>query len=358
MLRASASNEEGDEVAVATEAEEKTPQSDTVVSPRLSVRDYHAAHRARFGSPTRSPAASTAPSDHELEDGQVDYDSDHEFVGRSPLPAHAAPVRTPCPFPTSPSALRHAPPLPSRDDAEEREVGVITNPLDKVQEQQVAVEDAAVVYTAAARRSDRREYGFEPHPRGSHNLLASEDLSAYAAGPAAQTADEVVARDALRERYLSPLAFSVFDYRTRLFEQRSGRSVPAIRGIPIVRGPQETEAQYEALFQRWCEEVRHLPSLSTLQDSWSKDDVLIERRLRFDFAKLKARRQLPPGYRPRVDWFEAPSSVQNRLSALQSQNSALQSRVDRLQAQLDLLMQMQRPAPGYPAYPSAVPYPP
>ncbi|RLN72601.1 hypothetical protein BBJ28_00025937 [Nothophytophthora sp. Chile5] len=266
VQRASASNEQGDEVAVATEAEEKTPQSDTVVSPRLSVRAYHAAHRARFGSPTRSPAASAAPSDHELEEGQVEYDSNHDFIGRSPLPAHTAPVRTPCPFPTSPSALRHAPPLPSRDDAEEREVGVITNPLDTVQEQQVAVEDAAAVNTAAARLPTRRDR-FDPQTRGSHNLLASEDLSAYAAGPVAQTADELVARDALREHYLTPMAFTIADYRTRLYEQRCERSVPAIRGIPIVRGPQETEVQHEALFQRWCEEVRHLPSLSTLQDS-------------------------------------------------------------------------------------------
>ncbi|RLN05868.1 hypothetical protein BBJ28_00025734 [Nothophytophthora sp. Chile5] len=252
VQRVSASNE-GDEVAVGTEAEEKTPQSDTVVSPRLSVREYHVAHRARFGSPTRNPAASAAPPDHDLEEGQVDYDSDNDFIGRSPLPAHAAPVRTPCPFPASPGALRLAPPLPSRNDNEEREMGVITNPLDTVQEQQVAVEDAAAAYTAAARLPTRREYRFDPQTRGGHNLLASEDLSAYAAGPAVQTADEVVARDALRERYLSPVAFSVFDYRTRLFEQRSGRSVPAIRGIPIIRGPQETEAQHEALVRRGSE---------------------------------------------------------------------------------------------------------
>ncbi|RLN97218.1 hypothetical protein BBJ28_00027203, partial [Nothophytophthora sp. Chile5] len=263
VQRASASNEEGDEVAVETEAEEKTPSQTPlchhafpcVIIMQHTVHDLGLRPAAQLLLQLRPTMSSKRV--------------------KSTMTA------------TMNSALRPAPLLPSRDDAEEREVGVITNPLDTVQEQQVAVEDAAAANTAAARLPTHREYIFDPQTRGSHNLLASEDLSAYATGPAAQTADEVVARDALRERYLSPVAFSVFDYRTRLFEQRSGRSVPAIRGIPIVRGPHETEAQHEALFQRWCEEIRNLPSLSTLQDSWSKDDVLIERRLRFDFAKLK-----------------------------------------------------------------------
>ncbi|ETI44333.1 hypothetical protein F443_10965, partial [Phytophthora nicotianae P1569] len=79
-----------------------------------------------------------------------------------------------------------------------------------------------------------------------------------------------------------------------------------MRTIPVALNPGESQNAYEAQFQNWVE----LPSYNALRASFSETDIRLERRLRLDFAKSKARRQLP-GPRPQrheVSTHPAPAA--------------------------------------------------
>ncbi|KAG4054529.1 hypothetical protein PC123_g10342 [Phytophthora cactorum] len=73
--------------------------------------------------------------------------------------------------------------------------------------------------------------------------------------------------------------------------------------IPVVIRPGKATTAYEAQFQNWVEQARWLPSYEALRASFSETDIHLERRPRLDFAKLKARCQLPG---PRPQHHEAP----------------------------------------------------
>ena len=53
------------------------------------------------------------------------------------------------------------------------------------------------------------------------------------------------------------------------------------------------------MFTRWDHRARRLHSMNAVRARASKADVLLERALRYDFAKLKAKVQLRPMYRTR-----------------------------------------------------------
>ncbi|KAG2931276.1 hypothetical protein PC117_g13523 [Phytophthora cactorum] len=150
----------------------------------------------------------------------------------------------------------------------------------------------------------RRKYGFQPlDPAETARRAALEILDSYVCGPSAATADQQVRRYTLRERFLTQKVITPREYRERLRQQLHGQPVPAMGTIPVVIRPGKATTAYEAQFQNWVERARWLPSYEALRASFSETDIHLERRLRLDFAKLKARCQLPG---PRPQHHEAP----------------------------------------------------
>ncbi|KAG3067422.1 hypothetical protein PI125_g23648 [Phytophthora idaei] len=138
--------------------------------------------------------------------------------------------------------------------------------------------------------------------RRPHVVLRSSSWT-LVCGPSAATADQQVRWHTLRERFLTQQVTTPQAYRERLQQQLHGQPVPAMRTVPVVVRPGEATTAYEAQFQNWVERARRLPSYEALRASFSETDIRLERRLRLDFAKLKARRQLPG---PRPQHHEVP----------------------------------------------------
>uniref|UniRef100_A0AAV1TMG5 Uncharacterized protein n=1 Tax=Peronospora matthiolae TaxID=2874970 RepID=A0AAV1TMG5_9STRA len=105
-------------------------------------------------------------------------------------------------------------------------------------------------------------------------------------------------RDALRERYLTPQITTKQVYLARLNDQARNASVPAMRTVPVVLLPGESEQDDDDEFVRWVHH-RQYGNMNTIRASGDEHHVRLERTLRFDFAKLKARGQLRSAYRYR-----------------------------------------------------------
>ena len=110
-------------------------------------------------------------------------------------------------------------------------------------------------------------------------------------------------------------ATKISEYQIKLMEQARGASVPTQRTIPVILYPGESEANDDSTFTRWAHRARRLPSMSALRSSASKADVRLERKLRYEFAKLKAKGQLrslyPAQYaKPVADPTTTVSTVQ------------------------------------------------
>ncbi|KAG4043588.1 hypothetical protein PC123_g20947 [Phytophthora cactorum] len=293
---------------------------------------------------SRQPAESKAPGSsesraplrendlllEELEEGQVDYE---ESVA-SEAHSHTVPyqwyvvwsclrevvrlhdnvdatVSTPNPFAERYNpvrALRNAPPLTSRYDEDRRDPNIITNDLDEAQSCQLSTETSSQRSNRPVARPltlpSRRDYGFQPlDPAETARRAALQLLDTYVCGPSAGTADQQVRRHTPRERFLAQQVTTPQECRERLQQQLHGQPVPTMRTVPVVVRPGEATTAYEAQFQNWVERARRLPSYEALRASFSETDIRLERRLRLDFAKLKARRQLPA---PRPQHHEAP----------------------------------------------------
>ena len=84
----------------------------------------------------------------------------------------------------------------------------------------------------------------------------------------------------------------------RLRDQARGASVTSMREIPIVLFPSETLRENEHAFEKWVHQVQHLHNIDRLRAAKDPGDARLERKLRFDFAKLKAKGQLRSAYMP------------------------------------------------------------
>ncbi|EGZ05120.1 hypothetical protein PHYSODRAFT_534699, partial [Phytophthora sojae] len=111
---------------------------------------------------------------------------------------------------------------------------------------------------------------------------------------------------------LTPQSTAVAEYRERLRLQAQQKSVLAMRTYPGVLSPGEDSIEYEAQFESWTEHTRKLSSMDALRASSSEVDVRIERKLRFDFAKVRVKRSLSALTQPQTQFSAArfaPSST-------------------------------------------------
>ena len=85
---------------------------------------------------------------------------------------------------------------------------------------------------------------------------------------------------------------SVNRYGTRLERQGRGSPVTAINGIPILIAHGESECEEDNEFIRWVYRACRLSSMLALRAITNAADSRLERNLRFEYAKLKAKGKL------------------------------------------------------------------
>ncbi|KAE9010951.1 hypothetical protein PF010_g2375 [Phytophthora fragariae] len=213
-----------------------------------------------------------------------------------------SPLRTPNPFSergTGASALRNAPLLLSRDVTEDS--NVVTNDLDEAQSQQLDVRREALRSNIPAAlplaKKSRKDYHFggSKDPAKEANELAKGSLVEYVIGPATRSDAELAKRDAWCKRLLTRQTTNPAEYCVRLDAQLGQSSVPQIHTFPVVLVRGEDEVDDDAQFQNWAEKARKLSSLDALRANYCVRDIYLERRLRFIFAKRKARQHHSPG---------------------------------------------------------------
>ena len=97
---------------------------------------------------------------------------------------------------------------------------------------------------------------------------------------------------ALLERYLEPYLTTQSQYKERLEMQARSAPVPPIKDVPILSFAGETTDEEDNDIIRWVHRTLRLSSMYALRVSVSVADVRLERKLRYDYTKLKARGQL------------------------------------------------------------------
>ena len=230
-------------------------------------------------------------------DEEVDYESDSQFVGPNGSPlttitgeddeSRAPSSVTEHGAADTLTALRNSPDVTSKAE-------IITNPLDEQQQQQVDPEDRIKQRSETlAHLAEQRDYVFHA-PSDEERLrgVTGRSLSGWFPGPEATTPSEVAERTALRARLLQPTFMSVNRYRTRLERQARGAPVAAINGVPILIAQGENDCEEDNEFIRWVHRARRLSSMMALRASANAADVRLERKLRFEYAKLKAKGRL------------------------------------------------------------------
>ena len=103
----------------------------------------------------------------------------------------------------------------------------------------------------------------------------------------------------MRERYLVPYVITPSQYKARPLDQGHSVPVPPIRGIPVLLDVGELASEEDNAFIRCAHKARRLSSINALMASADKADVRLERKLRYDFAELRANGQLRAMFRMR-----------------------------------------------------------
>ena len=168
---------------------------------------------------------------------------------------------------------------------------VITNPLDEQKQQQVAREERAKRRSETlVHFTEQRDYVFHV-PSDDEGLRgeAGRSISGWFAGPEVTTFSEIAAQTAHRTRLLQISIMSMNRYRSRLERQARVAPVAAINDIPILLAPGEDECEEDNELIRWVHRARRLSSIMALRASANDADVFLERKLRFEYAKLKAK---------------------------------------------------------------------
>ncbi|CAI5712939.1 unnamed protein product [Hyaloperonospora brassicae] len=210
-------------------------------------------------------------------DDDVDYGSDTSVHGDDGISSH--------------SAVTEAHPHTASIPFVERDENIITNPLDEQQQLIRQREERALrrPHTQAVIRN-RSGYVFST-PGVEQRLRQTEgrSLSTWATGPEATSPEDIAFRKALNERYLDPAFTTQGQYLAHLESLSRGVSVRPIKGVPILLFVGELPEEEDNEFIRWVYRKRHLSSVPTLRASADVADVRLERKLRFEYAKLKAR---------------------------------------------------------------------
>uniref|UniRef100_M4BJ96 Uncharacterized protein n=1 Tax=Hyaloperonospora arabidopsidis (strain Emoy2) TaxID=559515 RepID=M4BJ96_HYAAE len=171
---------------------------------------------------------------------------------------------------------------------------IVTNPLDEQQELSVQREESARRHAQMVTTlRNQRDYVFTP-PSVEESLRqkTGQSLATWTIGPVAASLEEAASGQALRERYLEPSLTTQSQYKARLELQARGAPVTPIKSVPILLSAGEIKDEEDNDCIRWVHRTRRLSSMYALRASVSVADVCLERKLRYDYAKLKARGQL------------------------------------------------------------------
>ena len=108
-----------------------------------------------------------------------------------------------------------------------------------------------------------------------------------------------------------------------------------MRTIQIILYPGEDENENDTFFVRWVHRVRNLRSIFALGASGDQADVRLERKLYYEFAKLKAKGRLRSVYRnqyvgtPQARFYAAASAAGSSHSMATDPNASTPSSVKR-----------------------------